>query len=936
MGLYYTIRTGSNEVFLQVVSRWLKLHLAEVVQQRLYADVEEDTVYLQLLLITVASLVLVVFVVSIIFSCWWIKSRQESLDTGSYYVDATEMETAYSRVRFKLLLISQPECKTDSRVDGNGVESVDAEIELISLGQNPYSNEGAGTRALTGGEYTTFASLAEELSAARSGLSSSDPHSALPGVTHTLPRYTIAGNNGTSSGSGGGAAVPLGVPPSVLSPAIASTSSTFGASLPRMPAFERTAIPVGMKIGLASTTGRTRHVAKEFLDESVLNVASRRLKPTTDQTSLRRPPLSNLVATPSSTQQVVLVPAVSGSATTADQAFLLASAADGVMRPLSPIGVVETLGPSALVSGQLVNPCEIHPIAVSTPTGALLVQVDPTQSPTATSDVSVFQHHSPTLRAAAGAPVGGMPILAGDLLAEMAACPQHSYLVRQQIDSTFETSPPISVAPVETIGTAAAVSSVASQLNEETLVGAPSTLTHDPPDPPVSDPQPGAEIPANPPDDSSQISTKIPPPITRRQASAGCSETLPRSMGRSGSHTDSVDSDLNRPGSSATLPAGSGSGSARKSALKGPGGSKVSKQIRFTFLNLVAISCVVTVAMASSVLTDSEADGASVHGVNVIKFPSPTPNTTASASERVDARHTTGAFLRVTLWIPDYFALGGEASKRLQGLDNSTLRRKPPASIQLWLNRTSRTEVHLGPNVHRSAVEIYEVGSGRDRQVPAEVTFIFFPPHKSIESRHSFTLQAPPRQVGTPSHPLASTQAKTSLRHVVVCPRVADVVQCVISERLACFKDLTSAMAADDDYAKMELWNLEIIFAVAATPVIDLVSLGRARVVIVGLKARVPRTATPLWPLHQLAWVWGRVQPSRFMSHKSPAPTTGVIYGLFQLDAGTKCKLTLACSRLDTQPDLLPPGPNSPDTFHWQFYSRLEDQSFTVYGSQFS
>lgn len=51
-----------------------------MVQQRLYTDVEEDTVYLQLLLITVASLVLVVFVVSIIFSCWWIKSRQENIE----------------------------------------------------------------------------------------------------------------------------------------------------------------------------------------------------------------------------------------------------------------------------------------------------------------------------------------------------------------------------------------------------------------------------------------------------------------------------------------------------------------------------------------------------------------------------------------------------------------------------------------------------------------------------------------------------------------------------------------------------------------------------------------------------------------------------------------------------------------------------------------
>ena len=55
-------------------------------QHRPYLDVEEDTVYLQLLLITVASLVLVVFVVSVIFSCWWIKSRQDSLESGKYSI----------------------------------------------------------------------------------------------------------------------------------------------------------------------------------------------------------------------------------------------------------------------------------------------------------------------------------------------------------------------------------------------------------------------------------------------------------------------------------------------------------------------------------------------------------------------------------------------------------------------------------------------------------------------------------------------------------------------------------------------------------------------------------------------------------------------------------------------------------------------------------
>ncbi|KAH8854923.1 TNFR CD27 30 40 95 cysteine rich region [Schistosoma japonicum] len=51
---------------------------------------EEEKIYLQLLCVTIVSLVLVVFVVSIIFSCWWTKSHKIPLDLSNtdavYYI----------------------------------------------------------------------------------------------------------------------------------------------------------------------------------------------------------------------------------------------------------------------------------------------------------------------------------------------------------------------------------------------------------------------------------------------------------------------------------------------------------------------------------------------------------------------------------------------------------------------------------------------------------------------------------------------------------------------------------------------------------------------------------------------------------------------------------------------------------------------------------
>lgn len=97
-----------------------------------------------------------------------------------------------------------------------------------------------------------------------------------------------------------------------------------------------------------------------------------------------------------------------------------------------------------------------------------------------------------------------------------------------------------------------------------------------------------------------------------------------------------------------------------------------------------------------------------IQSMNVIRFPTSSidGNTTGVFGPRIPGSPK----LKITIWLPSYFILGESEIKRNLGahnLGNSTLERKPPKSIQLWLNRTSKTEVHLGPGIHRSAIEIY-------------------------------------------------------------------------------------------------------------------------------------------------------------------------------------------------------------------------------------
>ncbi|VDL93055.1 unnamed protein product [Schistocephalus solidus] len=503
------------------------------IQQKLYTDVEEDTVYLQLLLITIASLVLVVFVVSIVFSCWWIKSRQDSEEEalGTYATDTAillfiNMSTlghltpsvvppivrpsrvphkAHGAVNYERfcwwlngcalrlphfsLLHPPPHpelgfdtvmivyaCHTRARPEvdlkhlcesasssqlnqlANGHTSADGDIELLSLGQTflgAHRPEEKLDELLCGTEYATFAGLEEHQDTKVCEVS-------MPGTTHTQPRYTIAGAN--SNGSGGTMGTIIGIPTSVCPTASAVPS------VPRDGVFLVTAENAltnttdrtgSLLPGASSTTGRTRHVAKEFLDETVLNTATRRkrsknlVSPQTVQMASASG-FASLVPVP---QSVILLPASGGAGTDPNAAFLLASSTAGtVMRPMSPIhvlGTIDTGGatliPSVMAPLPQPNQCELHPTSSG---GTLFVQVNSSHQPTAEqfARLSPLPDTGTEVVPGSGLPVSVLtaPYVADELLAEMAACPQHSYLVRQQINKTFEASPPDASSPVTT------------------------------------------------------------------------------------------------------------------------------------------------------------------------------------------------------------------------------------------------------------------------------------------------------------------------------------------------------------------------------------------------------------------------------------------------------------------------------------------------------
>lgn len=149
--------------------------------------------------------------------------------------------------------------------------------------------------------------------------------------------------------------------------------------------------------------------------------------------------------------------------------------------------------------------------------------------------------------------------------------------------------------------------------------------------------------------------------------------------------------------------------------------------IRFTALNIIACSCIVSVAVASQPISP-------VSKNPTLPFESSGPSNWAPAlgvksviryrgygTEKVPpSQPPNSPLLHITVWLPQCFFPSGEdrqdvkhTKSQARPRNESTLSasqlllQKPPNSIQLWLNKTSQIDSHLGPDIPRVALEIF-------------------------------------------------------------------------------------------------------------------------------------------------------------------------------------------------------------------------------------
>ncbi|TPP58317.1 hypothetical protein FGIG_04107 [Fasciola gigantica] len=195
------------------------------------------------------------------------------------------------------------------------------------------------------------------------------------------------------------------------------------------------------------------------------------------------------------------------------------------------------------------------------------------------------------------------------------------------------------------------------------------------------------------------------------------------------------------PGSSATLPS---SGSNPRSALKGADrtGPKVSKHLRFTTLTVITFMLLLAMVLGESRVNPDASrlvrgdrqnsrpgsNRAADPGIsstpdqspplvrwNVIRsFGSAGSDSSSAQSTNSGHYHPVEPWIRLTIWFPRHMLPEKSTSrprKKSSGKSSTNSRKSPekrgPESIQLWLNKTSHTEVHLASPIERSMVHIY-------------------------------------------------------------------------------------------------------------------------------------------------------------------------------------------------------------------------------------
>ncbi|KAF5403399.1 hypothetical protein PHET_03224 [Paragonimus heterotremus] len=506
----YHLRHAEDSVFVELLPR-------HTPSRTVVPGGDEEKIYMQLLFVTVASLVLVVFVVSIIFSCWWLKSQklpyQAKTTDPVYYIalpqeGMNQLRTNRPSQRFLQLRENQSSASKASR----GLQSrptVD-ESELVELLPDHGHIE---TKSFKSEQPTAQFYISTTTAYATLSLSSNSDllfHGA-PGACPTsypLPRYVVAGGNGglntsVTYGSLNSAdnttvlGTPILISPNSVAagvdglfsqrsdgPSVAYVKLAAVAPSP-IPGAERQTQQTTLVEVCVPSSGRSqpdahrslrmrtlpgkRHVAKEFLDESVVATMTRsrfkgRQTTVSSATSVQPDSLTLTTTTTASVfslqSPIVLLRSeqpISGSSLANDGTVraVLPAVSAGLFPAVSAPGTGglrpghgsdETSGILSDSDGST-NLVSAHDAVLSS---ALLL---PATIPLAGSEMAsrtVFliltQQLSPTalplsvLTGMSNA-VGAATFVPSALLAEMAACPQHSYLVRSQQTDVFPEQP---------------------------------------------------------------------------------------------------------------------------------------------------------------------------------------------------------------------------------------------------------------------------------------------------------------------------------------------------------------------------------------------------------------------------------------------------------------------------------------------------------------
>ncbi|KAF6777166.1 hypothetical protein AHF37_03247 [Paragonimus kellicotti] len=474
----YHLRHTEDSVFVELLPRYAP-------SRTIVPGGDEEKIYMQLLFVTVASLVLVVFVVSIIFSCWWLKSQKlpyQAKSVDSVYYIALPQELR--------------ENQSGASKASKGLKSRPAveESELVELLPDHGHIE---TKSFKSEQPTAQFYISPTTAYATLSLSSNSDllfHGA-PGACPTsypLPRYVVAGGNGglntsvtcgslNSTDNTTVLGTPIFISPNSVAasvdglfsqrsdgPSVAYVKLAAVAPSP-IPGAERQAQQTTLVDGCVPSSARSqpdahrslrmrtlpgkRHVAKEFLDESVVATMTRsrfRGRQTIISSATSAQPDSLTLAsttTPSvfSLQSPIVL--LQGEQPISSSAV----ANDGTVHAAVPT-VSAGLFPAASVPAT----GGLRPGHGSDETSGILSDSDGSTNLVSARDAVLSsalllpatiplagnEMLSPTalpLSVLTGVPnaVGAATFVPSALLAEMAACPQHSYLVRSQQTDAF-------------------------------------------------------------------------------------------------------------------------------------------------------------------------------------------------------------------------------------------------------------------------------------------------------------------------------------------------------------------------------------------------------------------------------------------------------------------------------------------------------------------